>query len=101
MLNYGGRADIAHAARQLAREVAAGKLQPADVTEDVLCSYLYRPQLPPVDLVIRTGGESRFSNFLWWQVGSAEITVTDTMWPDLTGADFRRACLGYSGAAAE
>lgn len=81
-VNYGGRAEIADAARALAADVAAGKLDPAAVTERVFARYLDEPDMPDVDLFIRSSGEQRTSNFLIWQSAYAELVFLDTLWPD-------------------
>ena len=82
-VNYGGRAEIADAARQLALDVAAGRLDPAKVDEKVLARYLDEPDMPDVDLFLRTSGEQRTSNFLLWQSAYAELVFLDTLWPDV------------------
>ena len=82
-VNYGGRAEIADAARQLALDVAAGRLDPAKVDEKVLARYLDEPDMPDVDLFLRTSGEQRTSNFLLWQSAYAEMVFLDTLWPDV------------------
>src|SRR5712692_1361812 len=87
-LNYGGRAEIVDAFQKLARDVAAGRLQPDEVDEEIINRHLYTRSLPDPDLLIRTSGEMRISNFLLWQIAYAEIYVTETLWPD-----FSRACL--------
>jgi undecaprenyl diphosphate synthase len=81
-LSYGGRAEIVEAARRLAERVQAGELAPADIDEGALRSCLYDPALPDPDLLIRTSGELRVSNFLLWQIAYTEIWVTDVLWPD-------------------
>ncbi|VEI14118.1 polyprenyl diphosphate synthase [Trueperella bialowiezensis] len=81
-VNYGGRAEIADAAAELARDVRAGTITPDQVTPELLGSYMYQPDLPDVDLFIRTGGEQRTSNFLIWQSPYAEFMFTDVPWPD-------------------
>lgn len=86
-LNYGGRAEIVDATRRI---VAAG-LSPESVDERTFASYLYAPDVPEVDLVIRTSGELRVSNFLLWQIAYAEFYVTDTLWPDFSSEEFLRA----------
>ncbi len=83
-INYGGRAEIADAARSLAEAVRRGEIDPADVTEETLASYMYAPDLPYPDLLIRTAGELRISNFLLWGIAYSEIWVTPTLWPDFT-----------------
>ena len=80
--NYGGQDEIARAARRLAEDVAAGKLAPADVSADCFARYLDTDGLPPPDLVIRTSGESRLSNFMLWQAAYAELVFLDVLWPD-------------------
>ncbi|GAB1331920.1 polyprenyl diphosphate synthase [Streptomyces sennicomposti] len=81
-INYGGHSEITHAARTLARQVAAGTIQPDDITSRHLASHLHQPDLPAVDLLIRTGGEQRTSNFMPWQSTYAELVFLDTLWPD-------------------
>ena len=82
-VNYGGRAEIADAARLLAIDVAAGRLDPSKVDERVLARYLDEPDMPDVDLFLRTSGEQRTSNFLLWQSAYAEMVFLDTLWPDV------------------
>jgi undecaprenyl diphosphate synthase len=90
-LNYGGRAEIVDAARQLAERVANGLLRPEEITEDLLAEHLYYPEMPDPDLVIRTGGDLRLSNFLLWQSAYAELWVTPTLWPDFRRLEFLQA----------
>ncbi|MDX2132415.1 MAG: polyprenyl diphosphate synthase [Planctomycetota bacterium] len=87
-INYGARAELADAARRLARDVASGAIAPDAVDEGSLASRLYAPDLPDPDLLIRTAGEMRVSNFLLWQISYAELHVTPVLWPD-----FGPACL--------
>ncbi|NJE79881.1 isoprenyl transferase [Olsenella sp. SW781] len=94
-VNYGSRAEIARAARQIAQEVAAGSLDPSDVDEDALASRLYTAGLPDPDLLIRTSGELRLSNYLLWQLAYTEFYVTPTFWPDFSRWDFLRAVVSY------
>jgi undecaprenyl diphosphate synthase len=94
-LSYGGRTEIVDAARRLAREVEQGKLDSEQIDEKVFAACLYAPDLPDPDLLIRTGGESRISNFLLWQVAYTEIHVTAVMWPDFRKADLVDALLWY------
>jgi undecaprenyl diphosphate synthase len=82
-VNYGGRAEIADAARSIAREVAAGRINPERVDERMLARYLDEPDLPEVDLFLRSGGEQRTSNFMLWQSAYAELLFMDTLWPDV------------------
>lgn len=81
-VNYGGRAEIADAAAALARDVKKRKVDPEAVTEKLFAKYLYRADLPPVDLLLRSSGEQRMSNFLIWQAAYAELVFLDTLWPD-------------------
>jgi undecaprenyl diphosphate synthase len=81
-LSYGGRTEIVDAVRSIAKEVKAGKLDPADITEDVFSQHLYTRNIPDPDLLIRTSGEMRVSNFLLWQISYTELVVTPTLWPD-------------------
>jgi undecaprenyl diphosphate synthase len=81
-ISYGGRAEIVDAARALAVRVANGELDPSAITEEVFAQHLYRPGVPDPDLLIRTAGEQRISNFLLWQISYAEIYVADVCWPD-------------------
>jgi undecaprenyl diphosphate synthase len=85
-LNYGGRAEILHAARAFAAECAAGTAAPQDLTEDRFDSYLWLEGEAPVDIVVRTGAESRVSNFLLWEMAYAELFFLDVLWPDFTPA---------------
>jgi undecaprenyl diphosphate synthase len=94
-LSYGGRAEIVDAARRIAREAEQGKLDPEQIDEKVFAAYLYQPDLPEPDLLIRTGGESRISNFLLWQIAYSEIHVTDVMWPDFRKNDLVEAILSF------
>jgi undecaprenyl diphosphate synthase len=81
-LSYGGRAEIADAARALARAVGEGKMNPDEIDEKTFSAYLYSADLPDPDLLVRTSGELRISNFLLWQLAYAEIVVTEVLWPD-------------------
>ena len=87
-LNYGSRDEVARATRRLAQDVAAGRLAPGDVDEETLPRYLDTCLLPDPDLVIRTSGEARISNFLLWQSAYAEYEFVDTLWPDFSAAEF-------------
>lgn len=89
--DYGGRWDIANAAQQLARKVAAGELAVEDVSEERLHAHTGLADLPPLDLLIRTGGELRISNFLLWQAAYAELYFSDKLWPDFDGAELTQA----------
>ncbi len=94
-LNYGGRTEIVEAARQLAKAVKRGELQPEDITEEHFAEQLYLPEHAEVDLLIRTSGEYRISNFLLWQVSYAEIVVTPTLWPDFGAQSLYDAIVDY------
>jgi len=94
-LNYGGRQEITRAARMLAEEVAAGRLQPADIGEEALSARMYAPDLPDPDLLIRTSGEMRISNFLLWQAAYTELVFVDTLWPDFSREVFEQAISDY------
>ena len=94
-LNYGGRDEVARATKRLAQDVASGALKPADVDEQTLPRYLDTHVLPDPDLVIRTSGEARISNFLLWQSAYAEYEFIDTLWPDFTADELKRLCESY------
>ena len=86
-LSYGGRREIADAARRVATDVAAGTLRIDEVDEERFATYLYRPELPAPDLLIRTSGEQRISNFLLWQLAYTELYFTEVLWPDFSEED--------------
>ena len=87
-LSYGGRAEIADAATRLAADARSGKLPPAPISEKTFASYLYAPDVPDPDLIIRTSGEFRLSNFLLWEAAYSELYVTPVLWPDFQEDDF-------------
>ena len=89
-INYGSRAELARAAQSLARDVQAGLLQPEDITEQLLSSRLYTAGLPDVDLLIRTSGEMRLSNFLLFQCAYAEFVFPEVLWPDFDLAQYHQ-----------
>ncbi|MGE3818981.1 MAG: polyprenyl diphosphate synthase [Isosphaeraceae bacterium] len=95
-VNYGGRTEIADAARRLAEDVRAGALDPSQVDESRLEAYLSTAGMPDPDLLIRTAGELRLSNFLLWQISYAEIWVTDVLWPDFRGDDLLAGCQAFA-----
>lgn len=95
-LSYGGRAELADAARAIAREAAAGRLDPESVDERTVAERLYLPDIPDPDLVIRTSGEIRLSNFLLWESAYAEFVFTPVAWPDFREAEFRAALEEYA-----
>lgn len=96
-VGYGGRAEIVAAAQAIARDAVEAHLDPAAVDERTFARYLHRPELPDVDLVIRTAGEQRLSNFLLWQTAYAELVFTDKLWPDFAETDFREALDTFAG----
>ena len=95
-VNYGGRAEVADAARALARDVAAGRVNPERVDERTFARYLYVPELADADMVWRTSGEQRLSNFMLWQAAYSELVFTDVLWPDVDRRDLWRAVDAYA-----
>ena len=94
-INYGGRSEIADAAKAIARKAKAGEIAPEDITEDTFAEFLYTKGLPEVDLMIRTSGEMRISNFLLWQISYAELYMTKKLWPDFRKKDLEEAVLDF------
>jgi undecaprenyl diphosphate synthase len=94
-LSYGSRFEILRAARTMAEKCVSGQFEPQDFSEKLFASHLYTRGLPDPDLLIRTGGEARLSNFLLWQLSYAELYITETMWPDFRGARFVEAIRDY------
>lgn len=94
-LNYGGRTEILDAVRKIAVDVKKGQVSPTKIDEALFASYLYTNGHPDPDLLIRTSGEKRLSNFLLWQTSYTELYVTDTLWPDFTEDDFFKAIIEY------
>jgi len=94
-LSYGSRAKIVDAVRSIAQEVKAGRLDVADIEEKVISQHLYTRGIPDPDLLIRTSGEMRVSNFLLWQISYAEIYVTETLWPDFRKPELIKAIEDY------
>jgi undecaprenyl diphosphate synthase len=90
-LSYGGRTETVHAAKRLAQRVLAGELTPEAIDEATFAEHLYLPDVPDPDLIVRTSGELRLSNFLLWQASYAELYVTPVLWPDFSEADFKAA----------
>ena len=90
-INYGGRAEIVDAVQELACQVKAGELAPDDITEDLISQSLYTAQMPEPDLLIRTAGEMRISNFLLWQISYAELWITQKCWPEFVEGDLHQA----------
>ncbi len=95
-LSYGGRTELVDAARAVARRVRAGELDPDAIDEETIRQHLYLPDVPDPDLLIRTSGEMRVSNFLLWQLSYTELYVTDVLWPDFREEEFRKAIEGYA-----
>ncbi len=96
-INYGGRDDIVRAAKRAAELSKDGFLDPSDITEDGFGRLLYTEDIPDVDLMIRTGGESRISNFLLWQISYAELWFTDTLWCDFGRRELEQALSDFAG----
>ena len=95
-VNYGGRDELTRAVRKLAADCCAGKLEPSAVTEQVLNSYLDTADIPDPDLLIRTSGELRLSNYLLWQLAYTELYVTDCLWPDFNQDELEKAIIAYN-----
>ena len=93
--DYGGRWDIAQAAKKIAQQVIVGEADIASITEDSLHEHTCLADLPPLDLLIRTGGEVRISNFLLWQCAYAELFFSDKLWPDFDGDELKRAAASF------
>lgn len=98
-VNYGSRAEIARAARLVAADVAADRLSADQITEEQISARLYTSNLPDPELLIRTSGELRLSNYLLWQLAYTEFVVTDVLWPDFTKWDYLRAIKAFQGRA--
>ena len=95
--NYGGRAELADAVRAIASDARGGRIDPGKISEKTIARALYDPELPDVDLFVRTGGEQRISNFLLWQSSYAELVFLDVLWPDFDAPHLREAIEGYRG----
>jgi undecaprenyl diphosphate synthase len=95
-LSYGGRTEIVEAVRSMAQKVKDGRLEPAEINEQVVSQHLYTCHYPDPDLLIRTSGEMRISNFLLWQISYAELVVTPTLWPDFRKPQFFEALEEYT-----
>ena len=94
-LNYGARNEIVHATKTIAQMVKDGKIDVEDINEEVISSYMTTAQMPDPDLLIRTSGELRISNFLLWQLAYSELYFTDCLWPEFTEEEFYRAIVDY------
>lgn len=95
-LNYGSRAEIVDAVQAIAGKVKAGTLDPRDITEETISNHLYTADMPDPDLLIRTAGEMRVSNYLLWQISYAELYVSDVLWPDFTPAHLHGGLRAFS-----
>jgi undecaprenyl diphosphate synthase len=98
-VSYGGRSEILHAVKTLAQDLVAGRLKPADIDAALFSCYLYTAGMPDPDLIIRTSGEYRLSNFLLWQSAYTELYVTETLWPDFREEEFLKALETYQSRA--
>ncbi len=96
-LSYGGRAELVRMAQKLAKDALSGGIEPESITSETIADNLYTSGMRDPDLLIRTGGEMRISNFLLWQIAYAEIIVTDTLWPDFTREEFIHCIIDYQG----
>ncbi len=96
-LNYGGRQEIVAAARRLAMEAEAGRIEAAQIDDDMFAQHLFTAGLPDPDLLIRTSGEQRISNFLLWQMAYTEFVFVDSLWPDFSREEFEKAIREYQG----
>jgi undecaprenyl diphosphate synthase len=96
-LNYGARQEIVRACQRIAHATMAGKIDPERIDSDAFARFLYTDEIPDPDLIIRTSGEKRLSNFLLWQAAYSELYFTDTLWPDFTPAELLRAIAVYQG----
>jgi undecaprenyl diphosphate synthase len=94
-LSYGGRQEVTDAVRKMVQRVEAGEIRSSDISEDLLSEYLYTANMPDPDLLIRTSGECRVSNFLLWQIAYAEIYMTPTYWPDFRKPEYVAALIEY------
>ena len=96
-LSYGSRAEIVRMVQKLAKDAASGGIDPESITAETIANNLYTSGMRDPDLLIRTGGEMRISNFLLWQIAYAEIIVSDTLWPDFTREEFIQSIIDYQG----
>ena len=95
-LNYGSRAEITDAVRAIAEKVKAGEIDPRDVSEQTIADHLYTADMPDPDLLVRTAGEMRVSNYLLWQISYAELFVSDVLWPDFGVSELHQAVREFS-----
>jgi undecaprenyl diphosphate synthase len=96
-LSYGGRSEIVSAARKIAEKVKSGEMDVGDITEDTFRGFIFQPDIPDVDLLIRTSGELRISNFMLWRLAYSELYFTDKLWPDITAEDIDIALEDFAG----
>jgi undecaprenyl diphosphate synthase len=94
-LSYGSRQEIAHGVQTLARKIKTGLIQPQDITEEMISDHLYTRQMQDPDLIVRTSGEFRLSNFMLWQAAYSELFVTQTLWPDFTREEFIEILINF------
>ena len=95
-LSYGGRAEIVHMVQSVAEKIKCGIIEPDAVNEELICEHLYTRDIPDPDLLIRTSGEMRISNFLLWQIAYTELFVTPTLWPDFSKEEFLQILQDYT-----
>ncbi len=93
--NYGGRQEIVSAVKNIIDEVEKGNIRKEEISSDVISRYIYKPEVPDVDLIIRTSGEKRLSNFMLWRSSYSELYFVDKLWPDFTPEDFVKALVDY------
>ena len=96
-INYGGRMELVNAVRNISQKVAEGRMEADSVTEETITNHLYPSASSDVDLLIRTGGESRISNFLLWQVSYSELYFTPVLWPDFSSEELEKAVFWFTG----
>ncbi|MCP4721431.1 MAG: di-trans,poly-cis-decaprenylcistransferase, partial [Desulfobacteraceae bacterium] len=94
-LSYGSRQEITLGVKSLARKIKAGSIQPGEITEEMISDHLYTRQMPDPDLIIRTSGELRLSNFMLWQAAYSELFITNTLWPDFTREEFIEILINF------
>jgi len=94
-LSYGSRQEITQGVKTLAEKILAGTVQPGEITEEMISDHLYTRQMPDPDLIIRTSGEYRLSNFMMWQAAYSELFITDTLWPDFTKDEFIEILINF------
>ena len=94
-LNYGAREEIVKAVREISESVAGGEIAPDNISSDMISEHLYTKNQPDPDLIIRTSGEERLSNFMLWQIAYSELWFTEKLWPDFSVSDLHRAILDF------